>query len=445
MATTAVLNLKVNTSNFAKAEKKVSRGLGNMKIKALAVAGALLGIGKAMKESVKAFAIQETAINDLAIALVKAGDNVDALLPKYTRFAAELQKQTTFGDEETISMMAYARNLGVTSDRLEEATKAAIGLSKAYRIDLKTSFQLIGRATGGETSMLKRYNIKIDNTGTAQEKFNALLKEGTKGFILAQAETKTTAGGLKIAANSWGDLTEEVGKFLVETVNLPLVLQTITKGFKTANVIFKQTITIAKQLSNIFAGSMNAAFTAVSLGIQKATLNVTGFFSDSYTKAKRFIAGVKGDVKEYEKLTKDLELDKEIRETTITDIEGESFKKLDKIFKSINDKNKKLAKDYYKEIETGQDSTIKNAIANAKRLASVTGLTPEQQAQETVDPTATQGRRTQEFSGAFEKGSVEAYKVEKSQQGNKTEREQLTVLKKIERKEAVTITNNGIN
>jgi hypothetical protein len=47
--------------------------------------------------------------------------------------------------------------------------------------------------------------------------------------------------------------------------------------------------------------------------------------------------------------------------------------------------------------------------------------------------TKEQQRRSQQFAGAVEKGSREAYSIEKQDVGNKTEREQLKVQKRIER------------
>jgi len=165
--------------------------------------------------AIKAYMGQEDAENSLAAALQNRGAAVAKLMPQFKAFAALMQKQTIFGDELVISQMAYAANLGVTTDELEGATKAAIGLAAKYRIDLQTAMMLVGRAALGQTQMLTRYGIVLEESLSPQEKFNALLVIGAKSFKLAQAETKTASGRLKQAKNEFGDAAEKLGKSLI--------------------------------------------------------------------------------------------------------------------------------------------------------------------------------------------------------------------------------------
>jgi hypothetical protein len=113
--------------------------------------------------------------------------------------------------------MAYAKNLGVTTNKLEEATTAAIGLAAKYRLDLKTAFMLVGRASKGQTQMLTRYGIVLDESLTAQEKFNAILKIGADNFYLAEAAAKETKGAIIQLKNEWGDLQEQIGEKYIRT------------------------------------------------------------------------------------------------------------------------------------------------------------------------------------------------------------------------------------
>jgi hypothetical protein len=110
--------------------------------------------------------------------------------------------------------MAYATNLGVTRDRLKEATKAAIGLAAKYKLDLQTAFMLIGRASKGQTQMLTRYGIVLGDTLTEQEKFNEILRLGAEAFGLATAEANTLQGSAEQLKNAWGDLKEAIGEGL---------------------------------------------------------------------------------------------------------------------------------------------------------------------------------------------------------------------------------------
>ncbi len=174
-----------------------------------------VGLVAAMVWAAKKALIQEDAELDLAAALETTGDatkeNIDAL----KKYAAELQKLTKFGDEEILAQMAYAKNLGVSTDQLKEAAKAAIGLAAKYKLNLATAMMLVGRASQGQTQMLTRYGIVLDESLTAQEKFNAVLKIGAGAFRLAEAAARTTGGRIIQIWNRIGDIAEKVAEPLL--------------------------------------------------------------------------------------------------------------------------------------------------------------------------------------------------------------------------------------
>ena len=182
--------------------------------------------------SVRAFGQQEDAVNALSAALANAGEDAAAAVPKFKRFAAAMQQQTIYGDELILSQMAYAKNLGVTTDQLEDAAKAAIGLAAKYKIDLQTAMMLVGRASKGQTQMLTRYGIVMDESLSAQEKFNQLLVIGAGAFGLAEAEAKTMTGQLGQMKNAVSDAAEEIGKVLAPTVKrLALAVKEAARDF----------------------------------------------------------------------------------------------------------------------------------------------------------------------------------------------------------------------
>lgn len=129
-------------------------------------------------------------------------------------FTSELQSATIYGDDFLMDQMAIGINMGITSDKIKEATKAAIGLAERYRIDIKTAMQLVARAGNGQTSMLTRYGIVLDESLSKQDKFNAVLKLGADGFKIAEEKAATFGGRLKQQGETWGDLKEEIGRFL---------------------------------------------------------------------------------------------------------------------------------------------------------------------------------------------------------------------------------------
>jgi hypothetical protein len=183
-------------TRFGKDMQRVSRQL-------LAFGGGYVILNRAVKGAVRAFIEQENAERSLMAA---TGESI----AQFKKYAAGIQKLTIYGDEQILSQMAYAKNLGVTTDQLEEATTAAVGLAAKYRLDLATSMMLVGRASQGQTQMLTRYGIVLSESLSAQEKFNAVLRIGAENFKLAEAETETLQGTWRRFANNAGDFAETI-------------------------------------------------------------------------------------------------------------------------------------------------------------------------------------------------------------------------------------------
>ena len=174
------------------------------------IGGGLYMLRGSLKSVWDATLKQESAEKALEAAV---GDSIST----YKKYASQLQKLTIYGDEEILNQMAYARNLGVTADKLNEAAVAAIGLAAKYRLDLSASMMLVGRASQGQTQMLTRYGIVMDESLSDQEKFNELLKMGAEAFSLAEAKAAESEGTIAQLSNTWGDLQEVVGEQFVPT------------------------------------------------------------------------------------------------------------------------------------------------------------------------------------------------------------------------------------
>ena len=215
---------------MGKAEKDVNSSTAKMQARLKAFGDGMKVIGAKMSlavtapivamagVSVKAFAEEEDALNRLDAALTNTGSMAEGAMDRYRAFASEVQKATVYGDELIISTMAYGHNLGIQASQLEDAAKAAAGLAAKYKLDLNTAMMLLGRASQGNTMMLKRYGIQLDETLSPQEKFNQLLEIGAKNFGLAEAEARTTSGQLKQLKNQFGDLQEEIGAALAPSL-----------------------------------------------------------------------------------------------------------------------------------------------------------------------------------------------------------------------------------
>ena len=190
---------------------------------ARAFKGAAIGIGAmagALAYSAKQFAEQQQADVDLAAAIRKRGDAVDEMLLKLQAEAVAIQKETKYGDELIQSLQAQAINMGIASDEATDATKAALGLAKAYGLDVVSAMRLVTRARVGDTATLKRYGIVLDDTLDAEQKYQAILKIGQSNYSLVQEEVKTLSGRFSQFKNAIGDVVQAFGGAFVEGVDL---------------------------------------------------------------------------------------------------------------------------------------------------------------------------------------------------------------------------------
>lgn len=175
---------------------------------AVAIAGALtLATRAAMK--------QEDAMFLLDAALKISGDYTKELSEKFREFASEVQQTTIYGDEFVLALMQQQKSLGVTADKLEEASKMAIGLATATGRGVDSMSMYIALAMQGEFTMLRRYIPALRATTDATEQLKIVQEFAAAGFKLAEERAKTSSGALRQMWNALGDVAEVIGKALL--------------------------------------------------------------------------------------------------------------------------------------------------------------------------------------------------------------------------------------
>lgn len=218
---TLAVYLTADTNKFNSALRNAQMSIGKFATVAKigAVAGAAAISAFAVK-SVQAYSESEDAINNFEAALRANGDEVEKTSKRFQKFASDMESLTIFDDEQILNTLTYGRNLGIATDKLQDAGKAAAGLAAKYKIDLQSAMQLVGKAAAGNTGTLSRYGIILDDTLSKEEKFNALLKIGVANFSLAEAQTKTLQGRVKQLSNAWGNLQEAIGGVILQIINV---------------------------------------------------------------------------------------------------------------------------------------------------------------------------------------------------------------------------------
>lgn len=246
MANEVSVDLILNTKSDAKGFKKIEgeakkagedagKGFGKgfelsaagiAKAGAVAVVAAGAAIALAFKKGIAEAANQENAINRLNTALQITGKFSQQTSQDLQNFASQLQATTKFGDDAVISTAAYIQQLAnLDTQGLKKATIAATNLASALRIDLESAGTLVAKSIEGNTAALSRYGIKVQQGANETETLaNVLTAIESKFGGSAQAEINTYAGAIAQASNSYGDLFEELGNFIVKS---PIVISLI--------------------------------------------------------------------------------------------------------------------------------------------------------------------------------------------------------------------------
>lgn len=172
--------------------------------------------------SVKAFAKQEKAEAALRAALQASGQEVDTNFGKLAKMASEIQKVVNVGDEMSLSMMQQGISMGLQAEQMDEATRGAIGLSKAFNLDLKMAMRASVAALLGQTEMLTRYIPELKKIEDPAERVALVHTKMAEGFIVAEAEAETATGRMEGLGLAFGDLQEKIGEILAEYLT-PLV------------------------------------------------------------------------------------------------------------------------------------------------------------------------------------------------------------------------------
>lgn len=122
----------------------------------------------AITKSIQAFGQQEIAVSRLAASIRSHGGNVSEVLPIMQNFASEIQRITTYGDEQVIAMQAMASSMGVSAEQMQGVIRSAIGLSAALKMDVMTAVKAASAAQSarlGASALRQRRQREEDFSG----------------------------------------------------------------------------------------------------------------------------------------------------------------------------------------------------------------------------------------------------------------------------------------
>lgn len=221
-------------SKFSKNAESALNGLkssfGALKALAVAAAGAF-----AVKEAIQAANVQEKAVKSLNTALALTGEYTEETSQRFQKFASELQKNSTVGDEVTLSLVGLTKSMGATNEQTEKIIQAAADMSAVTGDDLETSVRNLSKTLGGMKGLLGQTQPELRKLTAEQLKNGDAIDILAKKYKGAASElTNTFSGALTQTQNSFGDLLEEIG-FLI-TKN-PIMIDAVKLAGEAFNVL----------------------------------------------------------------------------------------------------------------------------------------------------------------------------------------------------------------
>lgn len=216
---------------------------------AAAATAAIAALAAAFRSGIAAASEQEEAVVKLGNALADLGPKGATVSKALVEQAEALQKVTKYGDEAIIAGQAFAATFIKSEDTLKAVTQSAVDLAAGLGIDLQTAFELLTKASQGQTQTLARYGIVLTEGLGPAEKFaelQRLIAERMGGR--AAADAKTYSGALEQLGNAWGDLLEAIGDAVIKNDQIVAVIGRVKEGIVAA---IPQVGEFAKTIVNI--------------------------------------------------------------------------------------------------------------------------------------------------------------------------------------------------
>ncbi len=202
----------------------VASSAEKIKVSFAAIAAPLAAIGTAiaafkgggelisfLTSSAQAFGDSEEASRKLSLAIDLNGESSQSSMERHSALADTLQRTMNIEDEVTKGLMAQASMLGVADDKLDDTTKAAIGLATAMGTSLDDGLAKVRKALDGNFTSIERQIPAIKALKTEEGKFAAILSLSEKGLMQKAASSDMASQADERAMLAIGELMESVG------------------------------------------------------------------------------------------------------------------------------------------------------------------------------------------------------------------------------------------
>lgn len=173
-----------------------------------------------MKKNLDLWAKQEEATIKLTFAVNQFAKGNKQLLSNLQTLGNYMQKQIGVGNEYVENIAAIGLSMGITGDRIEDATKASILLSKVLGTDAQTLMRGFAQTLEGTVGILGRYIPEVRSLTEEQLKNGEAIDLIVKKFTgLEETLSTTTTAAIDKFKASLGDVGEVLGSKLAPLVS----------------------------------------------------------------------------------------------------------------------------------------------------------------------------------------------------------------------------------
>ena len=207
--------------------KKAQKDLASFsKAASASIAGITNNVGKlavgfaavfGTKKLIDAASQQEASVQKLNTALALTGEFTEETSKSFQNFASELQANSTIGDELSLEMLALAKAMGATNDQAKQVVQAAADMSAITGTSLDSNVRNLAKSLGGVAGRLAEVEPNVRSLTKEQLLAGEAIDLVAKKYIGgAKSLTKTFSGAATQASNSFGDLLEKLGDYIIK-------------------------------------------------------------------------------------------------------------------------------------------------------------------------------------------------------------------------------------
>lgn len=212
--------VKKSADDAARGTSGLGRVAGRASSQVNSLSNAASGLKTAMGPLIAVFAAFRAAqgvanfIADSNEAFLTQAEAVRGATQAQKEFSSQLQLTLGVGDEVSLGIMQQAKALGIADDQIQEATKAAIGLSEATGEGVNEALKKVNRALQGNVDAFSEAIPGIQDMASEEEKLVAVNELISRGLDKQAQKMEGLQGIQTRASNSLGDLMEVFGQIL---------------------------------------------------------------------------------------------------------------------------------------------------------------------------------------------------------------------------------------